>query len=356
MRRIGSDVLKFGLGALRTTRAHKVLGSGWRGMGAVFMLHRVVEAMPDAGNSNLDFAPNRILEVTPAFLDAVITRVRAIGYEIVTLDEMAKRLRRGGPGPFAVFTFDDGYLDNAELALPIFEKHEAPFAVYVASDLPDGSADLWWLTLEASIAALDHIEMEIGGEVIAHSAQTNVEKRGAWESVYWRLRDISEDDARHAIAKLAGLAGVDGQVLARGLAMTWDQVRMLHAHPLCTIGAHTASHYALAKLSRERAREDMMAGTARLEAELGSRPAHFAYPYGDEGSAGAREFDLATAQRFATAVTTRKGLLFPDHGNHLRALPRLSLNGDFQDVDLVEVLLGGAPFALWNKFRRVNVA
>lgn len=352
MRLVGSDVLKFGLSTLRTTRAHRMLGNSWRGLGAVFMLHRVVEqaARPH------DFAPNRGLEVTPAFLDAVLTRVRELGYDIVDLDEMVRRLRKGGPGPFAAFTFDDGYLDNAELALPIFEKHEAPFAVYVASDLPDGIADLWWLTLEASIRALDHVEMDIGGETISHAALTDKEMRGAWESVYWRLRDVSEDDARHAVARLADLAGIDGQALASSLSMSWDDVRRLNEHPLCTIGAHTASHYALAKLPMDRAREDMMAGTARLEFELGERPTHFAYPYGDEGSAGLREFDLSSEQRFASAVTTRKGLLFDAHGNHLRALPRLSLNGDYQDVDLVEVLLGGAPFALWNKFRRVNVA
>jgi len=352
MRRVGRDVIKLGLSTMRSTGMHRMLGDSWRGLGAVFMLHRVVEeAAPDTA-----FAPNRILEVTPDFLDAVIGRVRGLGYEIVSLDDMVSRLRAGGPGPFAAFTFDDGYRDNFELGLPIFEKHDAPFAVYVASDLPDGLADLWWMTLEASIRAVDHLEMEIGGEVIHHRAETNKDKRGAWESVYWRLRDLPEDEMRHAVSVLAEQAGIDGRAIANAHAMSWDQVRALHAHPLCTIGAHTASHYALAKLPKERAREDMLAGTARLETELGDKPKHFAYPYGDEGSASQREFDLATSQRFASAVTTRKGLLFGEHGNHLRALPRLSLNGDYQDVDLVEVLLGGAPFALWNRFKRVNVA
>ena len=352
MRLVGSDVLKFGLSTLRTTRAHRVLGSGWRGLGAVFMLHRVVQEQV----SPSQFGPNRILEVTPDFLDAAIGRVRSLGYDIVDLDEMVRRLRHGGPGPFAVFTFDDGYRDNVDLALPVFEKRDAPFAVYVASDLPDKTADLWWLTLEKSIRALDHIELDIGGETIAHAARTDKEMRGAWETVYWRLRDVSEDDARHAVATLAQCAGIDRYAAVGELAMDWDQVRQLDAHPLCTIGAHTAAHYALAKLPLDRAREDMLAGTARIEAELGKRPTHFAYPYGDEGSAASREFDLASEQRFASAVTTRKGLLFNEHGNHLRALPRLSLNGDFQDVELLEVLLGGAPFALWNRFRRVNVA
>lgn len=352
MRRVGTDVLKLGLGTLRSTGMHRLFGAQWRGLGAIFMLHRVVPraAAPDA------FAPNRVLEVTPSFLGAVLRRVRELGYEIIDLDEMARRLRNGGPGPFAVFTFDDGYRDNLELALPVFEAHRAPFAIYVASDMPDGTADLWWVTLERAIAALDVVEMEIAGEVIAHAARTPREKRGAWESVYWRLRDAPEDEARQAVRRLAGLAGIDPAAITRELALDWNEVRCLHAHPLVTIGAHTAAHYALARLPDVRAEEDMRAGTARLKTELGEAPRHFAYPYGDEASAGPREFALATSMGFATAVTTRKGLLFPEHGQHLRALPRLSLNGDFQDVDLVEVLLGGAPFALWNRFRRINVA
>ncbi len=352
MRRVGSDVLKLGLDTLRVTRAHRLLGGGWRGLGAIFMLHRVVPRMADEGT----FAPNRGLEVTPAFLGAVLRRVKQLGYEIIDLDEMTKRLRAGGPGPFAVFTFDDGYRDNLELALPIFEAHRAPMAVYVTSDMPDGTADPWWIVLERSIRALDEIEMEIGGEVIHHPTRTDTEKRNAWETVYWRLRDLQEDDMRYAVATLAAAAGVDRAKVVKELALTWEEVRALDANPLVTIGAHTAGHYALSGLPNERVYEEIAAGTARLADELGHRPRHFAYPYGDESSAGPREFELVTGHGFASAVTTRKGLLFPAHGNHLRALPRLSLNGDFQNVDLVDVLLGGAPFALWNRFKRVNVA
>ena len=59
---------------------------------------------------------------------------------------------------------------------------------------------------------------------------------------------------------------------------------------------------------------------------------------------------------FETAVTTRKGVLFPDHGAHLTALPRISVNGEFQRLRYLEVLLSGAPSALMNRFRRVDAA
>ena len=60
---------------------------------------------------------------------------------------------------------------------------------------------------------------------------------------------------------------------------------------------------------------------------------------------------MAQELGLATAVTTRKGLIQPQHEQALTALPRLSLNGDFQDLRYVRVMLTGAPFAFWNGLR-----
>jgi peptidoglycan/xylan/chitin deacetylase (PgdA/CDA1 family) len=77
-------------------------------------------------------------------------------------------------------------------------------------------------------------------------------------------------------------------------------------------------------------RAELGSSSSVIEAALGVRAAHLAYPVGDRSAAGPREFRIATELRFETAVTTRPGVVFPQHAEHLTALPRISLNGNFQ--------------------------
>jgi peptidoglycan/xylan/chitin deacetylase (PgdA/CDA1 family) len=93
-----------------------------------------------------------------------------------------------------------------------------------------------------------------------------------------------------------------------------------------------------------------------IEAGLGRRPQHLSYPYGDATAAGPREFALAAALGFKTAVTTRPGVVTYGHMAHLTALPRISLNGEYQQLRYVRVLLSGAATAMWNGFRRLEAA
>ena len=55
-------------------------------------------------------------------------------------------------------------------------------------------------------------------------------------------------------------------------------------------------------------------------------------------------------------MTTRPGMIFPESAAHLTALPRVSLNGNYQDARILPVLTSGAATAMWNGFRRVDAA
>jgi peptidoglycan/xylan/chitin deacetylase (PgdA/CDA1 family) len=100
----------------------------------------------------------------------------------------------------------------------------------------------------------------------------------------------------------------------------------------------------------------MQEGAARIQAMIGIRPRHLAYPFGDEAAAGPREFALAAELGFKTAVTTRPGVLTANHRDRLTALPRISLNGEYQRLRHLRVLESGVATAAWNNWRRFRLA
>ena len=345
------DAYKAGLNVLYFTGTHRLLAPFTRGLGAVLMLHRVV---PDDGRA---FRPNRFLEVTPEFLSDTIDYLRAQDYDIVSMDEVRERLANPQDRRFVAITFDDGFRDNYEIAYPILKRNDVPFTVYVATGLIDLTLDLWWVALERIIARQAEITIELRGRNRSFECAAIADKYRTYDALqHWLTMVADEDEQRQTIHALAEASDIDIASINAELAMTWNEVQALDRDPLATVGGHTDGHYALAKLDEDRARREMIAGVDRIEKMTGSRPRHFAYPYGGPIAAGPREFRIAGDLGFESAVTTRPGLIYPEHGDHITALPRVSLNGEFQSIRYLDLLMSGGPFALNNGFKRLNVA
>lgn len=344
------QVIAAGFAILRATRLHRALAPLTQGVGAILMAHHVRPWQPRV------FAPNRLLEITPGFLDAALTLVRSRGIDVVTLDDALLRLGDPKARRFAVVTLDDGYRDNFEHALPIFERHGVPFTINVTPGFAGRTARLWWVELEDAIAALDAVEITLNGEEFRLPAVSAEDKQTAFETLYWRLRAGPEDQLLAAIAALLVKAGLSSEAIVDRLCLDWAGLEALARHPLCTLGVHTMTHPMLAKHRADAVRDELARSRAVIEGHTGKPARHLAYPIGDPGSAGAREFGIAKELGFASAVTTRPGVLFPAHKDHPLALPRVSLNGHYQSTSYLDILLSGVPFALWNKGRLLNVA
>ncbi len=336
-----TNLMQKALSALHVSGIGRLLAPVTRGKGVIFTLHNV---RPEPAQA---FEPNRILKVTPQFLEAAIETVRQAGYDIVSLDEAARRLKSAGATtPFACFTLDDGYRDNRDYAYPVFKKHGVPFAIYIPTAYADGDGDLWWFVLEEAIRKVDRLEVVLDGTPRVFDASTPQAKDRTFYDIYWPLRDRPESELRAAVQKIAEAAGYDPSTLCRDLIMNWDELRALAADPLVTIGAHTRGHFAIAKLSEEEARAEIAESVARIERELGRPCRHFSFPYGDAGSAGPRDFAIAKSLGLETAVTTHKDVLRSKYG--MTGLPRVSLNGDFQKPRYVGAMMTGLPFLLFD--------
>jgi len=347
-----SKIIRLGLEALYFSGAYHALRPVTSGVGAILMLHHVRPPRHDA------FQPNKLLEVSPEFLERTVRSLRASGIDIVALDEMHRRMSEGDfSRRFVCFTFDDGYRDNKEWAYPILKAHTVPFAIYIPASFPDRAGKLWWLALEMAVAQNDSITMVLDGVEQTFACRDDTAKQELFTQLYWRLRCCPDEPAIHAaIDRLCQRYSIDMAPVGERLCMRWDEIKELAADPLATIGAHTVNHVMLAKAPDDVVRSELTQGRAILEAALGRPVVHFAYPYGGRDLAGPREFAIAREVGYRTAVTTRPGVLFPEHADHLTALPRLSLNGEYQKARFVEVLMSGAATGLFNGFRRVDAA
>jgi peptidoglycan/xylan/chitin deacetylase (PgdA/CDA1 family) len=352
MKQFRSNVIRAGLEALYLTGAHHLLRPVFAGVGTIFTLHHV---RPPRGG---EFQPNRHLEVAPDFLRAMLSHLRASEIDIISMDELHRRLtERNLSRRFACFTFDDGYRDNRDYALAAMREFDAPLTVLVASDFAQGVGHLWWIALEMVIARTRSIEVEIAGVGMRLDTSTPARKQAAFDRLHDWLRGLpGKDDLEREIGALCARHGVDEAAVCRELCMSWDELKSFSNEPLVSIGAHSITHCNLARESTETASQEMALSRARIESALQRPVVDFAYPYGDKGAAGRREFALAKAAGFKTAVTTRPGMIFPESAGHLTALPRVSLNGNYQDKRILPVLTSGAATAMWNGFRRIDAA
>ncbi|MDF3812587.1 MULTISPECIES: polysaccharide deacetylase family protein [Rhodopseudomonas] len=305
------------------------------GCGAIYMLH---SAAPDR-HLHIDSD----LRTTPRFLDRLLTHLRASRIDVVSLDTVAARLRQPHGRRFVAFTFDDGYADNFLHALPVFESHNAPFAVYVASGMVTGDLDCWWLGLERLF--LQHSTVEIEPMQRRWCVDTLRSRARAYrEACDWVSQDVCANAG--ALASSFRRYGIDLRSMTREVGLTVDQLKMLAHHPLVTIGGHTVTHPSLGQLSEAHAYDEIAQNKRFLE-ELGGQPVdHFAYPFGRPDSCGPREAALVRKAGFCTATTTHHGCLTEPLNRDLHLLPRVGINRPYESVALARLQIDGLVAAV----------
>ncbi|AWI56240.1 polysaccharide deacetylase family protein [Sinorhizobium fredii] len=309
-----------------------------RGRGAIFTLHHV------RPKDHRAFDPNAHLEITPTFLEKTILTLKRRGHRFVALEELPACLASADKGPVACFTLDDGYRNNLEWALPVFERHGVPFTVFVTAGYVDRTHTLWWETLADLLSARHEFRFDFGDGAELVSSGTSAQKQTAFDRIASYVHGADEARAVAALNRAALEHGIDPFAITEQLTLDESGLRALIASPLASLGAHTISHRALARLNDDEARREIASSAARVEAITGRPPLTVAYPYGFRPTVSARDHRLAAGLGFAVAVTTEPGTLSP--GVNLHAVPRISLNGHFQSARYVSALASGIPFRL----------
>jgi peptidoglycan/xylan/chitin deacetylase (PgdA/CDA1 family) len=282
----------------------------YSGPGIIFNLHSV-------GN---DLFPDELLSCPSAVLESALIWFKRNGIRVVSLDEAVNRLEASNTERFCVFTFDDGFADNLTNALPIMERYEAPFTVYVANGMITGEIDAWWFGLAELIRHRDLVELpELG---LHYDCPDPLSKM----RTYNQVRAVIHADwetALRAVRAAVRADGIDTSTLSRAKGLSWEQLQRLAASPLVTIGAHGVRHINLERASAVEVEEEMAASRRLLEKAIAREVRHFAYAF---GACGQREAQIAKQLGFRTAVTLQHGTLFSQHSNYLHELPREPLD------------------------------
>jgi peptidoglycan/xylan/chitin deacetylase (PgdA/CDA1 family) len=252
-------------------------------------------------------------EVDAARFDELLGWVKT-WFNVLPLDTAISRLHEGSlPDRAAALSFDDGYADNHDVALPLLQAHGLPCSFFVATGFLDGGR-MWNDTLIESVRLSRLPTLDLRGLVDGrgedlglHGLGDTAGRRAALGKLIERVKYLPPE-ARvacvDAIAARAEVAPPDD------LMMSSEQVRALRAAGM-QIGAHTVSHPILATLDNQRAADEIARSRDVLHALLGEKVGLFAYPNGKPGTDYLPEvhpgivrelgFDAAVSTRWAAA-------------------------------------------------------
>lgn len=290
--------------------ANRLSPSGVNGRLSILIYHRV-SAEPDP------FFPH---EVTQATFDAQMTRLKAV-FNVLPLAEAIERLKNGTlPARAACITFDDGYANNASMALPVLQRHGLKATFFIATAYLDGGRMFNDTVIEAIRQAktdrLDLRELGLGQfELNSYAAKSH-----AINEILSELKYRSPEERRQKIAQLCELAQCG--MLPDNLMMTSEQIKALHRAGM-EIGAHTDSHPILAKMDSEAVKQEILAGKQFLEKLLDEPIRLFAYPNGKPGIDYLPEqAKLVKELGFMAAVSTQRAVA-SQYSDHFQ-LPRFT--------------------------------
>jgi peptidoglycan/xylan/chitin deacetylase (PgdA/CDA1 family) len=280
----------------------------WRASGSLvtLMYHRVLPADSPARRME-----QPAMYVSPQTLDLHLSELKR-HVEIVHLDDWLRRARDGAPLPHlaCAITFDDGWRDNLEFALPVLRRHGAPATIFLVSSYI-GSARQFWPSQLTTI--LRRAFAEPGSVVFPPALRSLVEpvlaearRRGELltadtDRVIDGAKRLDEALIRDLVAEAAASCADLSDIRD---VLNEEEIAQLAGTGLVRFGSHTATHYRLGgHVPPEILEREIVLSKARLEDICGHGIEVFCYPNGETSP----EAIDCVRRHYLGAVTTQKG-------------------------------------------------
>lgn len=267
-----------------------------RSRATIYMLHRFRD--PEIGVDGLDCEALR----------RSLAALRKQRLEILPLATLLQDLIEGREHltPAVAFTIDDGYIDHAKVAAPIFAEFDCPVTTFVTTGFLDGQLWLWWDRIRYIFENTQRssVTVSLSGVRFTYSLRDAFEKSRAEEDFVSRCKEVPDVDKNQAVTQLAQSAEVDipAKPPLRFAPMTWDDLRRCEKMTM-TFGPHTVTHPVLSRASDAQSRFELVESWQRLRREAANPVAIGCYPNGRNGDFGEREIRILDSLGFLGAVT-----------------------------------------------------
>ena len=224
------------------------------------------------------FRPN--VSATPAGFATQLDYLQS-RFNVVSAEQIVRYLKGDGNLPsYPLFlTFDDGYRDNFENAVPALTQRKMPATIFLATNYVENSRPFDW---DMAAYCFHHTEMKEATLPHWGVAKWNGQLSREKLTKQWleQLKKLPEHKRQQAVDSLPNLLDVTVKDESfQRMHLSWEQVRQAQNAGI-SMGAHTKTHPILTKVPAERAHEEIVGSIQRIKNETGQPVQLFAYPNG----------------------------------------------------------------------------
>ena len=289
-----------------------------QGRAAILCYHRIVKDEIFFGEKS----PQKNLLVTIDNFDNHMNYLSK-NHQVVLLDELIDHLNSESDEFKVAITFDDGYKDNLDNALPILKKYEIPATIYITTRFPEGDCKMWWYELWELIDNENEINIQWGKTNIKLETNNFSKKTRAYKYLS-NLFGFENTPVQENF--LNKLRKKNQPIDYKSICLSWGNIIELSQNPLITIGSHCHTHSSLKYLEDKDIYFELEYSKKLIEKKINQQIDHLAYPFGTENDVSTREHELAKKCGYKTAVQTTVNVL--NNAEKLYSLPRLSVRND----------------------------
>ena len=258
----------------------------------ILIYHRVTE---------LDFDP-QLLAVKP---DNFYNQIKYLkeNYNLVSVEEFSELInsKKEFPKGTILLTFDDGYYDNLQEAVPVLESLSAQSLFYLSTGLLNTNEETWWDQLER-IFYSNKLSKTLS--ISIKNIQYNFDSSGkekiddTYNKVHRLIKYLKVDERKEIIDKLFDWSKVEKSGRISHRFLSFDEVKKMSELKSAVIGAHTHSHTPLSILLYEEQKNDIEKSKEILENITGKEIKHFSYPFGAKKDYNADSLKISSELNF----------------------------------------------------------